>query len=88
MYLGDFAATLPQALARLGAQAVLVHVDLGSGDKEASEKLARFVAPQVRALMRPGAALVSDQAMTDAGLRPLDLPAGVKPGRYHMSQAI
>lgn len=88
LFLGDFAATLPQAIARLGANAVLAHVDLGSGDKAASEALARIVTPQVRALLRPGGILVSDQAMPHPGFRALDLPDGVKPGRYHLSRAV
>lgn len=88
LFLGDFTTTLPQALARLGAKAAMVHVDLGSGDKAASEALARLIAPKVRALMRTGAALVSDQEMTESGFRALSLPAGVKPGRYHMSEAV
>jgi hypothetical protein len=88
MFIGEFADTLPLALQRLGAAAILAHVDLGSGDKAASEALAKFVTPQIRALMRPGGVLVSDQAMTGSGFQALDLPAGVKVGRYHLSRAI
>ena len=87
LFLGDFAATLPQALQRLGATAALAHVDLGSGDRAASENLARLVTPQLRKLMRKGGVLVSDQAMIDPGFRALDLPYGVQPGRYHLSEA-
>ena len=32
LFLGELEATLPQAVARLGAGAALVHVDIGSGD--------------------------------------------------------
>jgi hypothetical protein len=88
MFVGDFADTLPLALQRLGPAAILAHADLGSGDKAASEALAQIVTPRIRALMRPGGVLVSDQAMMGSGFQALDLPAGVKPGRYHLSRAI
>ena len=87
LFLGDFAATLPQAIGRLGEQAAaLIHVDLGSGDARASRALAAGLAPAITRLMAPGAVLISDQPMPDATLTPLDLPAGVKPGRYFMAE--
>ena len=87
LFLGDFTDTLPQALHRLGpGAAAFVHVDLGSGDAAASRAFAAQIAPQIAALMAPGAVLVSDQPMPDPDLEPLDLPAGVKPGRYFMAE--
>ncbi|MBL8708791.1 MAG: hypothetical protein JNL25_06335 [Rhodospirillaceae bacterium] len=87
LFLGDFAETLPRALLQLGpGAACFVHVDLGSGDATASRALADSIAPHVAALMTPGAVLVSDQPMSDSNLRPLPLPAGVKPGRYFMAE--
>lgn len=88
LFLGDFTATLPEALQRLGATASFVHVDLGSGDAAASAALAQAITPQVAALMAPGAVLVSDQLMAAASLAALPLPAGVKPGRYFMAQRV
>jgi hypothetical protein len=85
LFLGDFTDTLPAALRQLGAgSAAFIHVDLGSGDAAASQALAAQIVPQIAALMAQGAVLVSDQPMSDPALRPLDLPAGVKPGRYFM----
>jgi hypothetical protein len=87
MFLGDFADTLPQALAQLGTDAAaLVHVDLGSGNDLASRALATQTAAKVAQLMAPGAILVSDQPMTDPDLVPLDPPIGIKPGRYFMAE--
>jgi hypothetical protein len=87
LFLGDFTATLKQARARLGdGSAALIHVDLGSGDDAASRALALVLAPDIAQLMALGAVLVSDQPMPDARLTPLDLPPGVKPGRYFMAE--
>ncbi|WP_374310211.1 class I SAM-dependent methyltransferase [Dongia sp.] len=89
LFIGDFTATLPQALARLGAgAAAFIHVDLGSGDAEASQALAARLAPDIAALMAPGAVVVSDQPITAPALHPLPLPDGVKPGRYFMAEKL
>jgi hypothetical protein len=87
LFLGDFTDTLPRALQQLGqSAAAFIHVDLGSGDAVASQSFAAQITPQIAALMAPGAILVSDQPMADPDLAPLDLPAGVKPGRYFMAE--
>jgi hypothetical protein len=87
LFLGDFGDTLTRALAQLGrGAAAFVHVDLGSGDAAASAALAAAIAPQVAALMAPGAMLVSDQEMPNAGLAAMPLPPGIKPGRYFLAQ--
>jgi hypothetical protein len=87
LFLGDFTATLPQAIARLGAgSAAFIHVDLGSGDAAASQALAARLAPDIAALMAPGAVVVSDQPVIHDSLAPLPLPEEVKPGRYFMAQ--
>lgn len=87
LFLGDFAATLAQARAKLGAgAAAFIHVDLGSGDAAASQALAARLAPHIVALMTSGAVVVSDQPITHPSLRPLPLPEGVNPGRYFMAE--
>lgn len=86
LFLGDFDATLPAALQRLGrGSAALVHVDLGSGDAAASRALAVAIAPAVAELMAPGGVLVSDQEMPAPGLRRLTTPTGIEAGRYFMA---
>jgi hypothetical protein len=84
MILGDFLETLPAAAARIGGRAALAHCDTGSGDAEASRRQAGRLAPLVDALMAPGGVVVSDQPMAVSRWRPLPLPDGVKPGRYHL----
>lgn len=88
LFLGEITATLPQALARLGANAALVHTDVGTGVQAQNDKLAATIAPMIRALMRVGGIVISDQAMKTPGLTPIALPEGVKPGRYFMSKAV
>ncbi|GAB2177764.1 class I SAM-dependent methyltransferase [Dongia sp. agr-C8] len=88
LFLGEITATLPQALARLGAHAALVHTDVGTGDQESNTRLAATLAPMIRAILRPGGIVISDQALSTAGLKPIALPEGVKPGRYFMNQAV
>ncbi len=84
LLLGDFRDTLPAALARLGAPAVLAHCDFGSGDAAATAALAVWLAPALTGLLADGAVVASDQPLEAAGLTPLDLPEAVAPGRYHL----
>ncbi len=85
MFLGDFTETLPRALQQLGrGSAAFIHVDLGSGDAAASQALAARLTPELAELMAPGAVLVSDQPIEHPLLPAIELPAGVKPGRYFM----
>ena len=88
LFLGEITATHPQALAKLGPHAPLVHTDVGTGDQHANERLAATIAPMIRAMMRPGGIVISDQPMITPGLAPGHLPAGVKPGRYFISKAV
>ena len=84
--LGDFRDTLASALGRIGGRAVLAHGDFGSGDPERTAALARFLGPALDPLMAPGGYVVSDQPMTVARWRALELPASVEPGRYFIWQ--
>lgn len=88
LFLGEITATLPQALARLGANAALVHTDVGTGDQESNTRLAATLAPMIRSILRPGGIVISDQALSTPGLSPLPLPESVKPGRYFINQAV
>jgi hypothetical protein len=87
LILGELRDTLPQAAERIGVPVALVHADLGSGDEAASRRQAAELAPFIADLLRPGGILLSDQPMTASRLRPLDPPAGVKPGRYFLYRA-
>jgi hypothetical protein len=88
LFLGEITATLPQALARLGAGAALVHTDVGTGVQESNDRLAATLAPMIRRILRVGGIVISDQALTTPGLSPIALPEGVKPGRYFMNKAV
>lgn len=87
MHLGDLSETLPAAAARLGATAVLAHLDIGSGDREASLALGVRLARALPALLAPGAVVVGDQPVPNDRWTVLELPEGVRPGRYHMYRA-
>lgn len=88
LLLGDLLETVPAAAARLPAPAALAHADIGTGDEEASERLAALLAPHLRALMAPGGIVASDQRMPAPGLVALPLPDGIEAGRYHLYRAL
>ena len=79
---GDFRATLPEALLRIGAKAALAHCDIGSHSPEASRALAAAIAPLLAPLLAPGAIVLGDQPMPQPGWQALPLPDGLEPGRY------
>jgi len=85
--LGDFRETLPRFLAE-GRRAVLIHADIGSGNKEASRKLGRDLAPTFARLLEPGGFLIGDQPMAGPTLEPQTLPDGAEDGRYYFYRAI
>ncbi len=84
LFEGDFFDTLPTAIARLGATAVLAHCDIGSGDAAESAALAAALASAMAPLLAPGAVVMSDLAMGTTRLATLDLPDGVDEGRYFL----
>lgn len=85
LFLGDLFETLPRASASLQGEGALAHLDIGTGDKQASMDLVSRAAPGILALLRPGAVVVSDQPMPDhPALEPLPLPDGIEPGRIHV----
>jgi S-adenosyl-L-methionine methyltransferase len=84
LFLGNFLDTLPKAIAQLGQKTALANLDIGSGDEEASKRLARVMLRFVLQLLTPRGILISDQPVDDAALEALPLPAGIKPGRYFL----
>ena len=86
LFLGDVTEALPRAAAALGPCAVLVHCDIGTGDKDANRALAAKVSALLPPLLAPGAITVSDQELDFPGLEPLPLPDGVPEGRYHLKR--
>jgi len=82
--LGDFREMLPRFLREAPEPAILIHADVGTGDKIASLRLARDLSPALARLLAPGGWLASDQPMVDNALEPLPLPEGVQADRYHL----
>lgn len=84
LILGDVRTTLPESWDRLQRSAALAHIDLGSGDRQADERLALQLAPLLAPLLRPGAVVVSQPALDLPAWLTLPLPVGVSRGRYHL----
>ncbi len=87
LILGDIRDTLPVAVRRFGRRAVLVHSDMGSGQKEPNTRLGAFIASQLPSLMQPGGLVLADQDLTFERSTQLSLPNNVAPGRYFMYRA-
>ena len=79
--LGDVMETLPQALARFGATARLVHADLGGHNLEKNDRFARLVSPLIEPILAPGGMMVSSDRMYFKTLTERPVPEGAVPGR-------
>ena len=84
LILGEFAATLPTALAKIGSRAALAHADFGSGDAAATAALATWLGPAIAPLMVKGGVVASDQPLVASGWTALPLPPSVPEGRYFL----
>lgn len=87
LFLGEFSATIGEAVAKLGPSAALVHCDTGSGDVAATAAQAAWLGPAIRPLLRDGAVVISDQPLSVEGFTALPLPDGVREGRYFLYRA-
>lgn len=81
LILGDVRKTLPQALARFGPTAVLIHADLGGHNLAKNDAFARMVSPLIEPLLAPDGLMVSSDRMYFENLRELDLPPEAVCGR-------
>jgi hypothetical protein len=79
--LGDVFDTLPQALARFGPTAALIHADLGGHDAQKNDVFARRVSPAIEPLLALGGLMVSSDRMYFDALREVPLPEAAVPGR-------
>ena len=84
LILGPLDRTLPGTLARFGGRVVLVHSDLGSGNPRIDDQVSAMVAGHLKSLLAPGGVVIADQDVGFPGAEPLDLPDGVRPGRYFL----
>ncbi|MSO80545.1 MAG: hypothetical protein EXQ97_02655 [Alphaproteobacteria bacterium] len=87
LFLGDLFDRLPDAIARLGRTAVLIHSDIGTGDPARNARIATALAPLYAQLLAPGGVVASDQEMPAAAWTEMSLPDGVPPGRYFLYRA-
>ncbi len=85
---GEFKDTVPGALARIGAPAVLIHGDIGSADTTRDAELAAWLGPVLRPLAAPGAVILSDRELGATIWPPEPLPEDVAPGVYFMYRAV
>lgn len=88
MMVGDFRDTLPEARARIAMPAVMAHGDIGSGNPEVDRSVARLVAEALAPLLADGAVVVVDQPLEDPVWQALDLPDGVRTGRYFLYRLV
>ena len=82
MFLGEVVDRLPDATARLGKTAALVHSDIGSGRPETDAILFAQVVPLLEAMVCPGGLVLSDQKLPAGDWQSLPLPEGVAAERY------
>jgi len=80
-------ATLPAALARLGAPVALAHADIGSEDDEADALNAAKIGRALQGLMAEGGIVVSDRDLAVASWTPEALPEAASDWPYFMWRA-
>ena len=83
-FIGDFFDCLPRAIEQLGRRAILVHLDIGTGEKNKSLALARDIAPLIEKLLLPKAIIISDQEVQRWGLNKLPLPEGISQNKIYI----
>lgn len=81
LILGDVHETLPQARARFGATASLIHADLGGHNLTKNDAFARAISPLVEPLLALGGMMVASDRMYFDTLTEVDLPPDAVPGR-------
>lgn len=84
IFLGEVVDRLPDAAARLGRTAALVHSDIGSGRPETDVILFGQLVPLLKSMVRPGGLVISDQKLPADDWQSLPLPDGVPAERYFM----
>jgi hypothetical protein len=88
LILGDLRETLPALPPRFRDSVALLHMDIGSGERAESERLAAELAPHIAPVMRAGALIASDMPLPFGGWIAQPLPAGIGEGRYHFYRVL
>lgn len=81
MFLGDVYETLPEALARFGPTASLIHADLGGHNAAKNVEFARNISPVIEPLLAKGGLMVSSDRMFFSDLVEIELPEHAVQGR-------
>ncbi len=84
LFLGDADKTIPQAAARLGATAALIHTDLGTGDHAANVEMGKWLGPALDRLAVSGGYVLANQSLDVARWQRLPEPPGVPKDRYFL----
>jgi len=88
MILGDVRETAGQALKRFGANAILIHADLGGHNLEKNDRFAREISQSLEPLLGRGGIFISSDKMYFENLEEMPIPDGAVKGRcflYHRS---
>ena len=88
VFLGDVFETLPEALARFGATASLIHADLGGHNAAKNDLFAQRISPVIEPLLAPGGVMVSSDKMYFTSLVEEPLPAEAVPGRVFIYKKV
>ena len=81
LILGDVNETLPQALARFGPTAALIHADLGGHNLAKNDAFARAISPLIEPLLAQGGLMVSSDRMYFNNMIDMPLPPEAVSGR-------
>lgn len=84
LILGDLRQTLPALAPRFRGSVAFLHMDIGTGDRADSERLAAELAPQIAPLMHAGGVIASDMPLSAASWTAQPLPDGVAAERYYL----
>lgn len=86
MVLGEIRDTLAFCGPRIGAQAALIHCDLGSGDPTTDLATSSWLSPLIDMHVKAGGIVLSGLRLDLPHFVELDLPGGIRPGRYYLYQ--
>jgi hypothetical protein len=84
LFLGDADKSIPVAAKKLGATAVLIHTDLGTGDHAANVEMGKWLGPALDALAAKGGWILANQPLDVARWRRQPDPPGVPKDRYFL----
>lgn len=88
VFLGDVFETLPQALARFGPTASLIHADLGGHNAAKNVTFAKRISPVIEPMLAVGGLMLSSDRMFFEGLEEQPLPPEAVAGRVFIYKRV